>query len=78
MKSRGVKVLDPTLQTEQLEWLVLPSSQCPDEASEQRVIASYFRIPHTQWGAVGAFVSPVQVRRSRRRVLFYQRSGVDL
>jgi len=78
MKTQGVKVLDPALQTEQLEWLVLSSSQCPDSATEQRIIMNYFRAPHSPWGSVRAFVRPVQIRRSRRRVLFLQRYGVVL
>ena len=78
MKTRGIKVLDPVLETEMLEWLIVPVRECPDEATEQQIIASHFRVPHTTWGVLRAFVRPVQVRRSRRRVLFRQRSGIDL
>lgn len=78
MKTQGIKVVDPTLETQLLEWLVLPAHECPDEASEQRIITSHFRVVHNSWGALRAFVRPVQVRRSRRRVLFRQHSGIDL
>jgi hypothetical protein len=78
MKTRGVKVLDPVLETGQLDWLMLSTAQCPDAAAERRVIAAYFRVPHEPWGADRAFVLPVLIRRSRRRVLFYQVSGLDL
>ncbi len=77
MRTQGVKVLDPVFQTEQLEWLLLPARQCPDAASEQRIIASYFRAPHSPWGVLRAFVRPVRVRRSRRRVLFCPELGVE-
>lgn len=78
MKTRGVKVLDPVLETSQLDWLMLPAAECPDTAAERRVIAAYFRVPHDPWGAERAFVLPVLIRRSRRRVIFYQVSGLDL
>jgi hypothetical protein len=77
MRTRGVKILDPTLQTRQLEWLVLSARECPDEASERRIIITHFRSPHSPWGVRRAFVSPVQVRRSRRRVLFCQQLGIE-
>jgi len=73
-----MKVVDPTLETELLDWLIVPARECPDETTEQRIVASYFRIPHNSWGVLQAFVRPVQIRRSRRRVLFRQRSGIDL
>ncbi len=78
MKTQGSKVVDPTLETEVLEWLVVPIRECPDEASEHRIAATHFRIPHHTWGMLRAFVRPVQIRRRRRRVLFYQQSGIDL
>ena len=78
MKTQGTKVIDRTLETELLEWLVVSASECPDEASEQRIIARFFRRPHATGGAMRAFVRPVQVRRSRRRVLFCQQLGIDL
>ena len=76
MKTRGVKQLDAVDQTRQLDWLVLPAWQCPDESAEQRVAALHFRVPHEPWGPQYAFVEPVAVRRSRRRVLFVQHSGM--
>jgi hypothetical protein len=78
MRTQGVKVLDPVFQTEQLEWLLLSARECPDAASEQRIIENYFRSPHSPWGVLRAFVRPVHIRRSRRRVLFCQELGVDL
>jgi len=78
MKTQGIKVVDPTLETELLEWLVVPVRDCPDTASEERIITRYFRVVHNSWGVLRAFVRPVQIRRSRRRVLFCQCSGIDL
>jgi hypothetical protein len=75
MRTHGVKQLDPVHQTRQLDWLVLPARQCPDPAAEQRIVAVHFRVPHEPWGPELAFVLPVTVRRSRRRVLFVQHSG---
>ena len=77
MRTHGVRILDPVLQTEQREWLVLRAFECPDSATEQQVITRHFRTPHSPWGTHRAFVRPVQVRRSRRRVLFYQELGVE-
>jgi hypothetical protein len=78
MRTQGSKVIDPTLETEVIEWLLVPVRECPDEVSERRIVASYFRVPHSQWGMLRAFVRPVQIRRSRRRVLFCQQLGIDL
>ena len=75
MRTHGVKQLDPVAQTRQLDWLVLPARSCPDREAERRVAAVYFRVPHEPWGRERAFVHPVTVRRSRRRVLFVQQSG---
>ncbi len=77
MKTRGVKLLDPVLETSQIDWLVLPVEDCRGAAEEVRVICSHFRKPHEPWGDSGAFVLPVRVRRSRWRVLFWQESGLD-
>jgi hypothetical protein len=77
MKTRGVKLLDPVLETSQIDWLVLPVEECRDPDDEGRVISSHFRKPHEPWGHSGAFVLPVRVRRSRWRVLFWQESGLD-
>jgi hypothetical protein len=76
MRTRGVKLIDPVLETCQVEWLVLSAEECPDEISERRVVLTYFRVPHEPWGPGRAFVRPVEIRRSRYRVLFRQLSGV--
>ncbi len=76
MKTHGIEVLDPVLETNQLEWMVLPTRECPDQDSERRVIRSCFRLPHEEWGPIGAYVRPVQVRRGRHWVLFRQLSGI--
>ena len=72
MRTHGVKQLDPVAQTRQLDWMVLPARLCPDKDAERRV---HVRVPHEPWGPERAFVHPVTVRRSRRRVLFLQHSG---
>jgi hypothetical protein len=77
MRTRGVKLLDPVLETSQVDWLLLPAGECPAEEDEMRVISSQFRKPHEPWGHSGAFVLPVCVRRSRWCVLFCQESGLD-
>jgi len=77
MELRGTKILDPVLQTNQVDWLMVSIRDCPDAATEQLLIAQHFRQPHEPWAPVAAFVLPVIVRRSRRRVLFRQQSGVD-
>ncbi len=75
MRTRGVKILDPVLQSSQVDWLVVRVEECRDEVTEQRLIAAHFRIPHLPWGSDRTFVAPVEIRRSRRRVLFCQESG---
>ena len=78
MKTRGIKLLDPAGQSGQIDWLLLPATRCPDSRSEERIILAHFRVPHEPWTPKQAFVLPVEVRRSRRRVLFCQRSGQTL
>ena len=78
MKTQGVRVFDAVLQTGQLDWLLITARECPDEAAERRVTNRHFRVPHEAWGAVRAFVQPVTIRRSSRRVLFRQKSGLTL
>lgn len=78
MRRRGVKLIDPVLQTGQLDWLVVPAKECPDGAAERQVVTVHFRVPHEPWGPDRAFVHPVSIRRSRRRVLFRQESGISL
>jgi hypothetical protein len=77
MRTRGVKLLDPVVETVQIDWLVVPVKECSNEEDEGRLICSHFRRPHEPWGHSGAFVLPVLVRRSRRRVLFCQESGLN-
>ncbi len=77
MKKQGVKLLDPLAWTCQVEWLVVPAEECPDQAAERRIVVSHFRKVHEPWSPVRAFVGPVQIRRSRRRVLFCQESGLS-
>ncbi len=60
----------------QLDWLVVPAADCPNETAEQRHVDRYFRKAHEPWGPSLAFVMPVRVRRGRRRVLFCQESGL--
>ena len=78
MRTRGVKVLDAVLDTRQLDWLIVRSHECPDEEAERHYMSTFFRIPHRPWGGARAFVHPVEVRRSRRRVFFSQESGLHL
>ena len=75
MTTRGVKVID-AVEALQLDWLVVPAADCPDKTAEQQVVDRYFRKAHEPWGPSLAFVMPVCVRRGRRRVLFYQESGL--
>ncbi len=78
MRMRGVKVLDSVSLSRQLDWLIVPAHQCRDEHDEQRLIAAHFRVPHEPWEPRQAFVEPVIVLRSRRRVLFRQESGLEI
>jgi hypothetical protein len=75
MRTCGVKVLDKVFHTSQVDWLVVHVEECRDELAEQQLIAAHFRVPHPPWGSDRAFVAPVEIRRSRRRVLFRQKSG---
>ena len=76
MRTRGVKVLDPMVDTVQIDWLVVPAEECPSPQHEGPLISQHFRKPHEPWTPNRAFVMPVRVRRSRRRVLFSQQSGL--
>jgi hypothetical protein len=76
MKTRGVKMLDPVLQTAQIDWLIVPVRECRSASDERQLVCTYFRQPHEPWGAEKAFVLPVKVRRGRGHVLFCQESGV--
>jgi len=77
MRTRGVKLLDPTLETIQIDWLIVPILECRSVEDESRLISRHFRKPHEPWTPTRAFVMPVCIRRSRRRVLFLQQSGLE-
>jgi hypothetical protein len=76
MRTRGVKMLDPVLQTAQIDWLLVSVRECRDPADERQLVCTYFRQPHEPWGGAKAFVLPVEVRRGRGHVLFRQHSGL--
>ena len=76
MRTSGVKLLDPVLEQMQIEWMIVPVDECRSARDEERLIRTHFRKPHEPWGAGGAFVMPVSIRRSRRRVLFSQQLGL--
>ena len=78
MKTQGTRFLDPDLETSQLHWLIVPAHRCPDRTAEDRFVRRFFRKPHEAWYPDRAFVTPVAVQRSRRRVLFQQVSGIEL
>jgi len=78
MTTHGVKTSDPVLQTGQLDWLVVSIRECPDEHTERCVVSAQFRVPHEPWGPQGAYVRPVRIRRTGRRVLFRQESGIAM
>jgi hypothetical protein len=78
MRTYGMKLLDSVLGTAQVDWLVVPVEECRDTFDEDLFIRTHFRKPHEPWGHRGAFVMPVCIRRSRRRVLFFQKSGIQL
>lgn len=77
MRTRGVKLLDPMFESTQIDWLVVPAKECRNDQDEGRLISTHFRKPHEPWGNSRAFVQPVRIRRSRRRVLFSQESGQE-
>ncbi len=73
MRKSGIKQLDDI---RQIDWLIMPAERCPDQLTLDRLIARYFRIPHEPEGNDLTFVEEVRIRRSRRRILFRQESGV--
>ncbi|NUQ61436.1 MAG: hypothetical protein HUU20_03040 [Pirellulales bacterium] len=75
MRTNGVKILDPVLESKQLDWMVVRVEECPNEQAERQLVARHFRLPRQPAGNLRAYVEPVVVRRSRRRVLFQQASG---
>jgi hypothetical protein len=76
MRKHGIKLLDSLLGTVQIDWIIVSSDECRDNASEDKFVRTHFRKPHEPWGNHGAFVMPVDIRRSRRRILFMQESGI--
>ena len=76
MRTSGVKLFDPVLETMQINWLVVPADECRNAQDERLLISSHFRKPHEPWCPSQAFVMPVRIRRSRSRVLFLQQSGL--
>jgi hypothetical protein len=77
MRTSGVKLLDPVLETTQIDWLVVSADECRNAQDERMLISSHFRKPHETWHPSLAFVMPVRIRRSRSRVLFLQQSGLE-
>ncbi len=75
MRKSGVKLLDDI---RQVDWLFVAAKSCPDPSTEQDLIARHFRIPHEPSGNDLTFVQEVRIRRSCRRILFHQESGVHL
>ncbi|HEY4759335.1 MAG TPA: hypothetical protein VIH42_02015 [Thermoguttaceae bacterium] len=78
MRTYGIKLLDSVLGMSQIDWLMVPVEECRDAVAEAQVVRMHFRRPHEPWGPGGAFVMPVCIRRSRRRVLFFQKSGMGV
>ncbi len=78
MKKHGIKQLDPIFDAAQLDWLIVSTKECPTLEEEQTYANTYFRPTHDPSGNDKSYVRPVYVRRSRRRILFYQQSGVEV
>jgi hypothetical protein len=77
MRDRGTRILDRA-ETRQVRWLVVSADDCPGESAEQKIIRGCFPVPHAAWTWPPAFVGPVLVYRTRRRVLFRQQAGILL
>jgi hypothetical protein len=77
MREQGIRIIDDT-ETRQVRWRVVSARDCPDESAEQRIIHSSFPLPHAARGWPWAFVGPVVVRRTCRRVLLWQEAGILL
>ncbi|GAB4136995.1 hypothetical protein [Thermopirellula anaerolimosa] len=77
MRRSGTRILDPVLDHRQVEWRLVSAEECPDAETEADIIRRFFRTPHEPWGPHGAYVEPVEVRRTRRWVLFRQVSGLQ-
>ena len=77
MSDRGIRWID-IAETRQVLWLLVPVEDCPDQSSEERLTRSHFLVPHTTWSWPKAFVEPVSIVRTCRRVLFRQQLGIEL
>lgn len=77
MRTEGIRIVDRGVETRRIQWLVVSQKDCSDEVAEHRLALSHFLLPHARWNWPPAFVDPVVVRRTRRRVLLSQRAGVD-
>ena len=75
MRKSGVKRLDDI---RQIDWLIVQADQCSNPSAQEGLIACHFRIPHDPSGNDLTFVQEVSIRRSSRRILFRQESGVHL
>ena len=78
MWGQGTRVLDRLTETSQIRWLAVSARDCADDMAEKRLVQRHFPVPHRMWSWPSAFVEPVVIRRTRRRVLFCQRLGVGL
>jgi len=76
MQRAGTYLPDPVMEHEQVDWMLVSVSECPNSEAEEYFIRTYFRVPHEPYGPRGAFVRPVEVRRTRNWVLFRQVSGI--
>ncbi len=77
MRNQGTRILDRAGETRRMQWLMVFAHECRDRAAEERLIGSHFLRPHTRWSWPPAFVDPVVVQRTRRRVFMSQISGVE-
>ncbi len=75
MRKSGIKRLD---ETRQIDWLIISAERCSERSAQESLIARHFRIPHEPSGNDLTFVQEVKIRRSQRRILFHQESGVHL
>lgn len=76
MKKHGVKILDPSAETLQVDWLLVSADECPDDQTLATLVRRHFRKAHEPWGSNRAYVHEVVVRRTRRRILLLQYSGL--
>ena len=77
MRNSGVKLLDPVLETAQIDWMIVPVEECRDAKDEERVIFRYFRKPHDACSPHRALtVMPVSSAAAAAGVLFSQQSGL--